>query len=157
MCFLFGPLKKQLEETHFQNEEEVINAVTEYFDGKCAVYFRNGIIKLLHRWKDLYGEYLENRKICLIYCSNILNLNIHFLLHDTFLYFTYKTTRVYYTLETFDFDFKYPKSILYVLRECLPFFFTYTQKINIKDNILKEMSVSLKKSHTFVFTVYTNL
>ncbi|KAE9522184.1 hypothetical protein AGLY_017444 [Aphis glycines] len=47
---------------HFQNEEEVMNAVTEYFDGKCAAYFRDGIFKLLHRWEkciNLNGDYVE--------------------------------------------------------------------------------------------------
>jgi len=60
--FLFGPLKKHLGGTHFQNEEEVMNAVTEYFDGKCAAYFRDGIFKLLHRWEkciNLNGDYVE--------------------------------------------------------------------------------------------------
>jgi len=28
-----------------------VNTVAEYFDGKCAAYFRDGIFKLLHRWE----------------------------------------------------------------------------------------------------------
>ena len=39
-----------------------MNAVTEYFDGKCAAYFRDGIFKLLHRWEkciNLNGDYVE--------------------------------------------------------------------------------------------------
>jgi len=31
--------KQNLKETHLQNEEKFMNAVTEYFDGKCAAYF----------------------------------------------------------------------------------------------------------------------
>jgi len=44
---LFGLLKKHLGGNHFQNEE-LMNAVTEYFDGKYAAYFQDGIFKLLH-------------------------------------------------------------------------------------------------------------
>lgn len=61
--FLSDPLKKKhLEGTHFQNEEKIMNAVTEYFDGKCAVYFRDGIFKLLHRWEksiNFNGDHVE--------------------------------------------------------------------------------------------------
>jgi len=43
-----------------------MNAVNEYFDGKCAAYFRDGILKLLNRWgKYIYlnGNYTEKYKI----------------------------------------------------------------------------------------------
>jgi len=52
--------------THYQNEEKVVNAVTEYFDGKCAAYFRDGIFKSLLRWEkciNLNGGYAENYSV----------------------------------------------------------------------------------------------
>jgi len=54
--------RKNLGGTRFQNEEDVTNAITEYFDEKCGAYFRDGIFKLLHRWKkwiNLNGDYEE--------------------------------------------------------------------------------------------------
>lgn len=62
--FLFDLLKKHLGGTHFQNEE-VMNAVTEYFDGKCVAYFRDSIFKLLHCWEkciNLNGDYVKKWK-----------------------------------------------------------------------------------------------
>jgi len=59
---LFCPLKKHLGGTHFQNEKEIMDAVTEYFDGKCAAYYRAGIFKLHHHWGkciNLNGDYGE--------------------------------------------------------------------------------------------------
>lgn len=47
--FLFGPLKKFLGETYFQNEDEAMNTVVEYFNEKRTWYFRDGIFKFLHR------------------------------------------------------------------------------------------------------------
>jgi hypothetical protein len=55
-------LKKNLGGTHFENEEEVMNAVTEYFDEKCAACLRDGIFKLLRRWEkciNLNDDYVE--------------------------------------------------------------------------------------------------
>jgi len=49
--------------TQFQNEKNVMNAATEYFDGKRAAYFQNGIFKLFRRWKNriyLNDDYKEN-------------------------------------------------------------------------------------------------
>jgi len=46
----------------FQNKKVVMNAVIEYFDGKCAAYFRDGIFKLLRRWEKCInsnGDYVE--------------------------------------------------------------------------------------------------
>jgi len=59
---LFGPLKKNLGGTRFQNEEEVMSAVTEYFDGNRAAYFRDGIFQLLSivgkKCINLNGDYV---------------------------------------------------------------------------------------------------
>lgn len=54
--------KKHLVRIHFQNEEEVINAVIGYFDGKYSVYLWDGIFNLLNRWKkciNLNSGYVE--------------------------------------------------------------------------------------------------
>jgi len=42
-----------------------MDAVTEYFDGKCAAYFRDGILKLLQRWEkyiNLNGDNVKKQK-----------------------------------------------------------------------------------------------
>jgi len=42
-----------------------MNAVTEYYDGKCAAYIQDDIFKLLHRWEkyiNLNDDYVEKRK-----------------------------------------------------------------------------------------------
>lgn len=52
---------REIELRTFQNEE-VMNAVTEYFDGKRAAYYRDGIFKSFHRWEKciiLNGDCVE--------------------------------------------------------------------------------------------------
>lgn len=59
---LFPHLKKHLGGSKFSTREEVIAAVTHYFDDLPASFFFEGINKLQFRWKkcfDLDGEYVE--------------------------------------------------------------------------------------------------
>lgn len=61
--FLSGPLKKHFGWTNFQNEE-VMDAVIEYFNGKCIAYFHDGIFKSHHGSKKMHKfEWWVRRKI----------------------------------------------------------------------------------------------
>ncbi|UYV60689.1 K02A2.6-like [Cordylochernes scorpioides] len=57
---LFPHLKKSLSAIHFRSDEEVIDAVTSFFESLETSFFLEGIKSLEHRWKrfiDLKGDY----------------------------------------------------------------------------------------------------
>ncbi|UYV63717.1 hypothetical protein LAZ67_2005415 [Cordylochernes scorpioides] len=59
---LFPHLKKSLSVIHFWSDEEVIDAVTSFFESLETSFFLEGIKALEHRWKkciDLKGDYVE--------------------------------------------------------------------------------------------------
>ncbi|UYV72345.1 hypothetical protein LAZ67_9002716 [Cordylochernes scorpioides] len=59
---LFPHLKKSLSGIHFRSDEEVIDAVTSFFESLETSFFLEGIKALEHRWKkciDLKGDYVE--------------------------------------------------------------------------------------------------
>ncbi|UYV76490.1 hypothetical protein LAZ67_14000659 [Cordylochernes scorpioides] len=59
---LFPHLKKSLSGIHFRSDEEVIDAVTSFFELLGTSFFLEGIKALEHRWKkciDLKGDYVE--------------------------------------------------------------------------------------------------
>ncbi|UYV82375.1 hypothetical protein LAZ67_21001863 [Cordylochernes scorpioides] len=59
---LFPHLKKSLSGIHFRSDEEVIDAVTSFFESLETSFFLGGIKALEHRWKkgiDLKGDYVE--------------------------------------------------------------------------------------------------
>ncbi|UYV75024.1 hypothetical protein LAZ67_12002131 [Cordylochernes scorpioides] len=59
---LFPHLKKTLSGIHFRSAEEVIDAVTSFFESLETSFFLEGIKALEHRWKkciDLKGDYVE--------------------------------------------------------------------------------------------------
>ncbi|UYV84691.1 hypothetical protein LAZ67_X003114 [Cordylochernes scorpioides] len=59
---LFPHLKKSLSGIHFRSDEEVIDAVTSFFESSETSFFLEGIKALEHRWKkciDLKGNYVE--------------------------------------------------------------------------------------------------
>ncbi|UYV82869.1 hypothetical protein LAZ67_22001161 [Cordylochernes scorpioides] len=59
---LFPHLKKSLSGIHFRSNEEVIDAVTSFFESLETSFFLEGIKALEHRWKkciDLKGDYVE--------------------------------------------------------------------------------------------------
>jgi hypothetical protein len=66
--FLFGYLKQHLERKHLTREDQVIAAVTEFFDKILLQTFQNVMNDwqyLLRRWVQLGGEYLfELKKKC---------------------------------------------------------------------------------------------
>ncbi|UYV68774.1 hypothetical protein LAZ67_6000819 [Cordylochernes scorpioides] len=58
----FPYLKKSLSAIHFRSDEEVIDAVTSFFESLETSFFLEGIKALEHRWKksiDLKGDYVE--------------------------------------------------------------------------------------------------
>lgn len=60
--FLFPDLKKWLGGKRFGSNEEVITETNAYFETFDKTYFKNGIIKLEHRWQkciSLKGNYVE--------------------------------------------------------------------------------------------------
>ncbi|UYV63353.1 hypothetical protein LAZ67_2003826 [Cordylochernes scorpioides] len=59
---LFPHLKKSLSGIHFRSDEEVIDAVTSFFESLETSFFLEGIKALENRWKkciDLKGDYVE--------------------------------------------------------------------------------------------------
>ncbi|UYV67322.1 hypothetical protein LAZ67_5000223 [Cordylochernes scorpioides] len=57
---LFPHLKKSLSGIHFRSDEEVIDAVTSFFESLETSFFLEGIIALEHRWKN--GSHFDNPK-----------------------------------------------------------------------------------------------
>ncbi|UYV80849.1 hypothetical protein LAZ67_19001982 [Cordylochernes scorpioides] len=60
---LFPHLKKTLSGIHFRSAEEVIDAVTSFFESLEISFFLEGIKALEHRWKkciDVKWDYVEN-------------------------------------------------------------------------------------------------
>lgn len=59
---LFPNLKKFLGGRRFHSNEEVIDAVKSYFENLDKLYFRDGLIKLEHRFDkciSFFGDYAE--------------------------------------------------------------------------------------------------
>ncbi|UYV75085.1 hypothetical protein LAZ67_12002425 [Cordylochernes scorpioides] len=59
---LFPHMKKSLSGIHFRSDEEVIDAVTSFFESLGTSFFLESIKGLEHRWKkciDLKGDYVE--------------------------------------------------------------------------------------------------
>ncbi|UYV73413.1 hypothetical protein LAZ67_10003098 [Cordylochernes scorpioides] len=55
---LFPHLKKSLSGIHFRSDEEVIDAVTSFFESLETSFFLDGIKALEHRWKNFSRSYL---------------------------------------------------------------------------------------------------
>jgi hypothetical protein len=63
---LFKDLKQTLRGTHFKDDVSVQNAVTQWVKDQNADFYKEGILKLKHRWQkciDLQGDWIENVKI----------------------------------------------------------------------------------------------
>lgn len=59
---LFGPLKKFLRGTHFDNDEDVIRAVKKWLREQDKTWYKRGIHDLVSRWRKairLDGDYVE--------------------------------------------------------------------------------------------------
>lgn len=59
---LFPNLKKQLAGKHFDSDDDVISAVTDFFDDQEETFYKTGIQALQHRWQkcvDRKGDYVE--------------------------------------------------------------------------------------------------
>lgn len=60
--YLFGNLKSNLRGTHFESDESLKMAVTQWFESQTEDFYKTGITKLLHRWEKciaLGGDYIE--------------------------------------------------------------------------------------------------
>ena len=60
--YLFPHLKRELRGHDFQNDEELIDYVTEWFDSKDSQFYHKGISALRERWsrvRDVDGSYIE--------------------------------------------------------------------------------------------------
>ena len=60
--YLFGPLKRHLGGKQFEDEEELVSEVRDWFSKLDANFFTLGIYSLLPRWQkciDLHGDYIE--------------------------------------------------------------------------------------------------
>jgi histone-lysine N-methyltransferase SETMAR len=63
---LFKNIKQHLRGTHFKDDVSVQNAVTQWLEDQNADFYKEGILKLKHRWQkciDLQGDCIENVKI----------------------------------------------------------------------------------------------
>ncbi|GFO49983.1 histone-lysine N-methyltransferase SETMAR [Plakobranchus ocellatus] len=61
-CHLFGPLKRHLGGKKFEDEDEFIGEVCDWFSKLDANFFTQGIHSLLPRWQKciaLHGDYIE--------------------------------------------------------------------------------------------------
>ena len=60
--YLFGQLKNHLRGTHFKDDESLKAAVVHWLESQKKDFFKEGIMKLNHRWQkcvDLRGDYIE--------------------------------------------------------------------------------------------------
>jgi histone-lysine N-methyltransferase SETMAR len=60
--YLFPKLKKELSGRHFDTDDDVIGAVTQFLEDQPPDFYKTGIRMLQHRWKkcvDLEGDYVE--------------------------------------------------------------------------------------------------
>ena len=61
---LFGPLKKSMKEIHFQTDEEVKAAVSNWLRTQSTEFYAKGIDNLISRWNKCVaiakeGDYVE--------------------------------------------------------------------------------------------------
>lgn len=59
---LFLSMSNFLANKKFENYDDVISALDEFFDSKDVEFYRNGLIKLIERWKkciDSDGAYFD--------------------------------------------------------------------------------------------------
>ena len=64
--FIFLNLKKDIRGCHFQSDEEVVTALTEWVNGKDPDFFSSGLMALEHRWSKcitLEGHYIEKEEV----------------------------------------------------------------------------------------------
>ena len=64
--FLFPNLKKDIRGLHFRSDEEVMQAVEEWVNGKDPGFFSSGLMALEHHWSKcitLEGNYIEKEEV----------------------------------------------------------------------------------------------
>ena len=60
--YLFPSMKKELKGQDFASNDEIVNAVEDFFEEKDKEYFKSGILKLRDRWSkcvEMNGDYVE--------------------------------------------------------------------------------------------------